>query len=501
MERIRTTEVGQHVGERVRVAGWLQSKRQLGGINFLVLRDGWSTIQAVADSEETEAELAPLLESEAGLESLVAIEGRVVSEAQAPGGVELHDLRIEVITPVKEVLPLSLNKRKLNANINTVLDHAVVSNRHPTRRAILRLASGAMSSYRRTLTERGFTEIQTPKIVASATESGANVFKLGYFGRDAYLAQSPQFYKQNLVGVFERVFEVGPVFRAEPHDTTRHLNEYVSLDAEMGFIENHFTVMAVLRDVLAAMIDTFREHYPAELELLQVALPAVPQEIPHIHFAEAQELILKLHGVDNRDEPDLSPQDERWLGEWALQQFGSDFLFVTGYPMRKRPFYTYPDPQRPAYSNSFDLLFRGTELVTGGQRLHLYEDYLAALERAKLPIEPFEAYLEAFRYGMPPHGGFAIGLERLLMQLTGISQRQTGRHFPPRPQPPDAEANIGRVGEVQIAEKPAGFSAICTSPTLQDIALFEYLIARNSTIVTGYLLTRSRFWGSTYRTA
>ena len=240
MERIRTTEVGQHVGERVRVAGWLQSKRQLGGINFLVLRDGWSTIQAVADGGETEAELVPLLESEAGLESLIAIEGQVVSEAQAPGGVELHDLRIEVITPVKEALPLALNKRKLNANINTLLDHAVVSNRHPTRRAILRLASGAMSSYRRTLTARGFTEIQTPKIVAAATESGANVFKLGYFGRDAYLAQSPQFYKQILVGVFERVFEVGPVFRAEPHDTTRHLNEplltLVSFSSTFGIV-------------------------------------------------------------------------------------------------------------------------------------------------------------------------------------------------------------------------------------------------------------------------
>ena len=427
MERIRTTEVSQHIGERVRVAGWLQSKRQLGGINFLVVRDGWGTIQAVA---ETEVELAPLHDSEAGLESLVAIEGVVASEAQAPGGVELHDLRIEVITPVKEALPLSLNKRKLNANINTLLDHAVVGNRHPTRRAILRLASGAMSSYRRTLTARGFTEIQTPKIVAAATESGANVFKLGYFERDAYLAQSPQFYKQILVGVFERVFEVGPVFRAEPHDTTRHINEYVSLDAEMGFIENHFTVMAVLRDVLAEMMDTFREQYPAELELLRVELPIVPAEIPHIHFAEAQELILKLHGVDNRGEPDLSPQDERWLGQWAAQGFGSDFLFVTGYPMRKRPFYTYPEPGRPEYSNSFDLLFRGTELVTGGQRLHLYEDYLAALEQAHLPIEPFESYLEAFRYGMPPHGGFAIGLERLLMQLTGIPNVKLVTTFP-----------------------------------------------------------------------
>ena len=427
MQRIPTTEVSSHVGERVRVMGWLHSLRQLGGINFLVIRDGWGIVQAVA---ETEAELAPLREREAGVESVVAVEGWVISEPQAPGGIELHDLHIEVITLVTEVPPVSLNKRKITANSTTVLDHAVVTNRHPTRRAILRLGAGAMAGFRSTLVAKGFTEIQTPKIVASATESGATVFKLDYFGRPAYLAQSPQFYKQIMVGVFERVFEVGPVFRAEPHDTARHLNEYVSLDVEFGFIENHFTVMALLRDVIAGILTTFSEHYAAELELLQVQVPAIAQEVPHIHFSDAQELIFQRYGTDVRGEPDLSPQDERWLGEWAQQEFGSDFLFVTGFPMRKRPFYTHPDPERPEYSNSFDLLFRGTELVTGGQRLHRYGDYLAALEKANLPLEPFESYLEAFKYGMPPHGGFAIGLERLLMQLTGISNIKLATTFP-----------------------------------------------------------------------
>ncbi len=427
MQRIPTTELGSHVGERVRVMGWLQSLRQLGGINFLVIRDGWSIVQAVA---ETEAELTPLRQHEAGVESIVAVEGRVIREPQAPGGIELHDLHIEVIVPVTEAPPVSLNKRKITANITTVLDHAVVTDRHPTRRAVLRLGAGAMAGFRSTLQARGFTEIQTPKIVASATESGANVFKLDYFGRPAYLAQSPQFYKQIMVGVFERVFEVGPVFRAEPHDTTRHLNEYVSLDVEFGFIENHFTVMAMLRDVIAGILSTLNEHYTAELELLQVQVPTIAQEVPHIHFSEAQELIFRRYGTDVRGEPDLSPQDERWLGEWAHQEFGSEFLFVTGYPMRKRPFYTHPDPERPEYSNSFDLIFRGTELVTGGQRLHRYRDYQAALEKANLPLEPFEAYLEAFKYGMPPHGGFAIGLERLLMQLTGMPNIKLVTTFP-----------------------------------------------------------------------
>jgi len=427
LKRIRTIEAGAHRGERVRVAGWLHSLRQLGGVSFLVIRDGWGTIQAVA---ETAPELAPLQEQEAGVESVISVEGLVVAMPQAPGGIELHDLRIEVITPVTEAPPVPLNKPRLSAHITTLLDHAVVTNRHPSRRAILRLGAGAMAGFRSTLTARNFTEIQTPKIVASATESGANVFQLDYFGRAAYLAQSPQFYKQIMVGVFERVFEVGPVFRAEPHDTTRHINEYVSLDVESGFIENHFTVMALLRDVIAGTLNEFRERYTPELDLLRVQLPEVPAQIPHIHFSEAQELIFRQHKVDVRGEPDLSPQDERWLGEWARQEFGSDFLFVTGYPMVKRPFYTHPDPERPAYSNSFDLLFRGTELVTGGQRLHRYADYLAALEKANLPLEPFESYLEAFRYGMPPHGGFAIGLERLLMQLTGVPNIRLATTFP-----------------------------------------------------------------------
>jgi nondiscriminating aspartyl-tRNA synthetase len=323
-----------------------------------------------------------------------------------------------------------LHKRTLKENLPVLLDHAVVANRHPTRQAIFRLAAGVMAGFRATLTARHFTEVQTPKIVASATESGANVFELGYFGRSAYLAQSPQFYKQIMVGVFERVFEVGPVFRAEPHDTTRHTNEYVSLDVEFGFIENHFTVMALLCEVITGILGNLAQNYAAELALLKVKMPIVPDVIPHLHFAEAQALILKLHGADVRGEPDLSPQDERWLGEWAMTEHGSDFLFVTGYPMGKRPFYTHPDPSNPQYSNSFDLLFRGTELVTGGQRLHLYQDYLNALTKGGLPVEPFETYLEAFRYGMPPHGGFAIGSERLLMQLLGLPNLRLTTLFP-----------------------------------------------------------------------
>ena len=280
------------------------------------------------------------------------------------------------------------------------------------RRDIARLAAAATRGFRKTLDGMGFTEVFTPKVVASATESGANVFPIDWFGRRAYLAQSPQFYKQTMVGVFERVYEVGPVFRAEPHDTVRHLAEYVSLDVEMGFINDHHDVMAVLRDVLAGMV--------AEIDGFEV--PTVPAEIPAVDFRDAQRMMAA------GDEPDLAPADERWLGEWALREHGSDFVFVTGYPMAKRPFYTHPNPTNPEASNGFDLLFRGIELVTGGQRLHRIEDYEAALAGQDLAL--FEGYLQAFRYGMPPHGGFAIGLERFVARIVGAANVREVTLFP-----------------------------------------------------------------------
>jgi nondiscriminating aspartyl-tRNA synthetase len=272
--------------------------------------------------------------------------------------------------------------------------------------------------------------VHTPKIVESATESGANVFGLDYFGRPAYLAQSPQFYKQALVGVFERVYETGPVFRAEPHDTARHLAQYTSLDAEFGFISDHRDVMAVLREVFDGMVTAIREQAGPAASLLEVTLPEVPAVIPDIDFAAAQELMAAKAGWDPRGEPDLSPADERWLCEWALAEYGSEFLYVTGYPMVKRPFYTHPQPGRPGASNSFDLLFRGLELVTGGQRLHRHADYLAALAARGQDPAAYASYLQVFEHGMPPHGGFAIGLERWTARITGAANIRQVTLFP-----------------------------------------------------------------------
>jgi nondiscriminating aspartyl-tRNA synthetase len=316
------------------------------------------------------------------------------------------------------------------ATLPTILDHASVALRHPHLRAPHVIAAASVAGYRAALDKLGFTEIHTPKIVDSATESGANVFGIDYFGTRAYLAQSPQFFKQMMVGVFERVYETAPVFRAEPSDTARHLAQYTSLDAELGFVEDHRDVMAVLREAVAGMIGAVRERAGAECGLLAARLPEVPTQIPEIHFAEAQELLAAHTEEDPRGEPDLAPAHERWLCEWAAREHGSEFLFVTGYPMRKRPFYTHPEPGRPEYSNSFDLLFRGLEIVTGGQRLHKYEDYAAALAARGEGLEPYEGYLQAFQHGMPPHGGFAMGLERWVARLVGVENVRLATLFP-----------------------------------------------------------------------
>jgi nondiscriminating aspartyl-tRNA synthetase len=424
MQRVRSVEVAARVGQRVRVVGWLQSVRRLGAISFLVIRDGAGVVQAVADP----ARLAALGAAQA--ESVVAVTGEVCAVPQAPHGVELREIDLEVISEATEPPPVQLGKKLANVPLPALLDHAVVANRFPQRRAIFRIGAAAMRGFRAALDAEGFVEIQSPKLVEAATEGGAHVFAVDYFGRPAYLAQSPQLYKQIMVGVFERVYEVGPVFRAEPHDTARHINQYTSLDVELGFITDHFDVMAQLTRVLRGMLAEVALACAPELALLGARVPELPEAVPHLYFTEALELLAGPLGEAVRGEPDLSPAGERWLGEWARERSGSDWLFVTGYPMRKRPFYTHPDPADTAYSNGFDLLFRGVELVTGGQRLHRYDDYVAALTAAGEPIEPYQGYLDAFRYGMPRHGGFAIGLERFVARLTGAANVREVTAFP-----------------------------------------------------------------------
>jgi nondiscriminating aspartyl-tRNA synthetase len=425
VERTWTSELPQRCGERVLLKGWLHRLRRLSGVSFLVLRDGRGLAQVVIDDDALAESLDRL-----PMESVVEVSGLATPAAQAPAGVEVREPRVTVLTATAAAPPVQLFQPSLRANLPTILDHAPVTLRHPRRRAVFQLAAASMAGFRASLNARGFVEIQTPKIVAFATEGGANVFPVEYFGRRAFLAQSPQFYKQTMVGVFERVFEVGPVFRSEPHDTPRHLNEYVSLDAEMGFVSDHRDVMAMLRDAVAGMAEAIRAEAPAAAALVGAVVPDVPAEIPCLDFLEAQRLISAATGEDLEGEPDLAPAHESWLGEWVRREHGSDFLFVTGYPMAKRPFYTHPDPADGGRTNSFDLLCRGQELVTGGQRLHRYEDYLAALGARGLDPEPFTSYLQAFKHGMPPHGGFAIGLERWVARVVGAPNVREAALFP-----------------------------------------------------------------------
>jgi nondiscriminating aspartyl-tRNA synthetase len=414
MQRILSSQLPEHLGQRVTIAGWVHRRRLLKSVAFLILRDRSGLAQIVVSSPALRASVEALTE-----ESVVEVVGRV---AARPDGVEIVEPQLRVLSEASPP-PLDLYRPGLTASLPTLLDHAAVALRHPLRQAAFRLSAAAVAGFRSTLDQSGFVEVHTPKIVASATESGANVFAIDYFGRPAYLAQSPQFYKQTLVGVFERVYEVGPVFRAEPHDTVRHLAQYTSLDVELGFIRDHRDVMAVLRDTLSGMLDAVSRC--AAAATLGLAVPAVPAQIPAIDFAEA----LALVGAPP-DEPDLAPAHERALGQWALREHSSDFLFVTGYPMAKRPFYTHPDPARPSASNGFDLLFRGIELVTGGQRLHRYPDYVAALAARGESTAPYESYLDAFRHGLPPHGGFAIGLERFVMRLLEVANIREVTLFP-----------------------------------------------------------------------
>jgi len=423
LSRVWSDSLSRFVGDRVELAGWLHHQRRLAQVTFVLVRDGRGVSQVVVDDAELRAELASWPP-----ETVLRVEGRVVAVTQAPAGVELHDPHFSLVAMPDGPLPFELRRPRLEIQLPTLLDHAALSWRHPHQRALGRVAAAAVRGFRSALDERGFVEIQTPKLVASATEGGANVFPVDYFERPAFLAQSPQFYKQTMVGVYERVYETAPVFRAESHDTARHLAEYLSLDAEMGFITDHRDVMALLREVLETIMGVVAAAAHESVELLQLRLPVVPDEIPSINFWDAQALIERETGRPLLGEADLAPEHERFLGEWAAREFQSELLFVVGYPMAKRPFYTHPDPQRREYSNSFDLLFRGLELVTGGQRLHLYRDYLQAL--AGQDITPYQGYLQAFRYGMPPHGGFAIGLERLVARLAGVPNVRQVTMFP-----------------------------------------------------------------------
>ncbi len=423
-ERLELKDIigGAHRNETVQVSGMVHAKRPVGGgLTFLKLRKRDGLLQCTC-GERVDVSKIPE-------ESAVVVTGRLREEPRAPGGVELVAEGIEVLSRPAAVMPVPIPKAKLNVNLDTELGLRPVVLRHLRERSVFRVQECLGRAFRDYLRDQGFTEIHTPKIVHAGAEGGSNIFRLDYFGRKAFLAQSPQFYKQTMVGVYERVFELAPVFRAEKHSTARHLNEYTSMDFEMGFINSFEDVMAMETGFLQHAMALLREEYAQDVERLGIRIPDV-SAVPCIRFDEAKRLAAERYGYSIRDPYDLEPEEEHAIGRYAREVWESDFVFVTHYPSKKRPFYAMDDPEDPQYTLSFDLLFRGLEVTTGGQRIHDYRAQVAKMEARGMDPADFESYLMAHRHGLPPHGGLGIGLERLTMQLCGLDNVRYACLFP-----------------------------------------------------------------------
>ena len=402
---------GDYVGKTVKMNGAVHNIRDMGEFAFVILRKAEGLVQCVYEEGKTEFDLKNLKE-----ESAVEVTGVVELEERAPQDFELRLTGIRVLSEPAETMPIAINKWKMNTSLETRLSLRPVSLRNVRERAKFKIQEGIVRGFREFLSSQGFTEVHTPKIVSRGAEGGANVFKLNYFNKKAELGQSPQFYKQMMVGVFDRVFEVAPVFRAEKHNTTRHLNEYIGLDFEMGYIDSFEDVMAMETGFLKYTMELLKSEYKKELDMLGIDLPSISQ-IPHVRFAEAKQLVSEKYNRKIRNPFDLEPEEEVLIGRYFKEEYDSDFVFVTHYPSKKRPFYAMDDPEDTSVTLSFDLLYKGLEITTGGQRIHDYQEILAKMEKRNMDPEDIASYLMIFKYGMPPHGGLGIGLERLTMRL------------------------------------------------------------------------------------
>lgn len=402
---------GDYVGKTVKMNGAVHNIRDMGEFAFVILRKAEGLVQCVYEEGKTEFDLKNLKE-----ESAVEVTGVVELEERAPQDFELRLTGIRVLSEPAETMPIAINKWKMNTSLETRLSLRPVSLRNVRERAKFKIQEGIVRGFREFLSSQGFTEVHTPKIVSRGAEGGANVFKLNYFNKKAELGQSPQFYKQMMVGVFDRVFEVAPVFRAEKHNTTRHLNEYIGLDFEMGYIDSFEDVMAMEIGFLKYTMELLKSEYKKELDMLGIDLPSISQ-IPHVRFAEAKQLVSEKYNRKIRNPFDLEPEEEVLIGRYFKEEYDSDFVFVTHYPSKKRPFYAMDDPEDTSVTLSFDLLYKGLEITTGGQRIHDYQMILEKMEKRGMDPEDIKDYLMIFKYGMPPHGGLGIGLERLTMRL------------------------------------------------------------------------------------
>lgn len=411
-------------GTTIILEGAVHSIRDMGEIAFVILRKREGLIQTVWEEGKTDMELSEIREGD-----YIHVTGQIKDEERAPHGKEVRLSTIRHLSHVSCPLPLPIDKWKLNTSLEAKLDRRSLSLRNIRERARFRIQEGIVRGFRDFLYEQGFTEIHTPKIGAKSAEGGANMFRLSYFHRPAVLQQSPQLYKQMMVGVFDRVFETGPVFRAEKHNTRRHLNEYTSLDFEMGYIHSFLDICAMETGFLQYTMNLLEKEYNKELKLLNITLPDV-EKIPYVRFDEAKRLVSEKYNRKIRNPFDLEPEEEELIGKYFKEEYNADFVFVTHYPSKKRPFYAMDDPEDTRYTLSFDLLYHGLEITTGGQRIHDLSMLEEKIQEKGMTEEGLEQYLDAFRFGMPPHGGLGIGLERLTMQLLGEDNVREACLFP-----------------------------------------------------------------------
>lgn len=408
---VEADELKSHIGENVQIHGSIYKIRKMSDFAFVLLRTKREIVQCVYSKEMSEFPLEELVE-----ESCVIVTARVQEESRSKTGYDLQVQNIEVLSKPEEPGPIVINNKYVDTSMEKLLDFRPVTLRNERERGIFKIQEGIVDGIREFLKKERFTEIRTPKIVYAGAEGGANIFRLDYFGKEAYLAQSPQFYKQMMVGVYERVFEIAPVYRAEKHDTSRHLNEYTSVDFEMGYINSFEDIMQTETLMLRHIFQYLERNYEPEINLLKINLPVI-HEIPAVKFIEAKELIAKEYHREINDYDDFEPEEEKLLCKWMKEKTGSDFVFVTFYPSKKRPFYAMESKENREETLSFDLLFRGLEITTGGQRIHSYQEQIEKMNRRGMDIAQFESYLMIHKYGMPPHGGLGLGLERFTSKL------------------------------------------------------------------------------------
>lgn len=433
-QRVLASEAKEHIGKNIHIAGWVRIRRDHGKLIFLDIRDRSGIIQVVVnprvseDAYKSAQELKP--------EYVVEIEGKVnerptgsANKDIESGNVELEATSIKIIAKA-ETLPFDMGSEDLNLELPTLLDHRALTLRHPKIQAIFKVQAVIIDSFREYLKDNDFMEFQAPSIAPAVAEGGSEVFEVSYFDHKAYLSQSPQLYKQIVMSSFERVFSVNKIFRAEPSVTTRHLAEVVSLDAEMGFINSWEDVRDMAQNVVKYILKEVEKKCQREVKLFKATLPVMIDKTPTLSLREAQEKIFKHSGRDVRGSKDLNPEDEREICEVIKKETGSDFVFIYGYPTKSKPFYVYPNPDEPEYNEGMDLLCRGLEWLSGGRRINDYKQLMEHVRQWKMDPKKISMFLEAFRYGVPPEGGFAFGAERMTMQILELSNVREASMFP-----------------------------------------------------------------------